>query len=415
MESHIGWVSNPTLGTTWHKAGDGVAGRFDPDVDGILDFNGVPYTGDLKKKLSFSNHGQVFADGMNLIGNPYPSPLHWTLLYKLNPGKMLPFCYLWIPETTAPAPLCYPGTPSAFRGFTLSLDATDPNNLQPENLYQGNVLNVGQGFHVKLNPNNFLNLGLHQTGYTSIVYNNKMRVPANDLYTFRQAAPVSSLQLVLKNQDHIRDYCKIQIGDDFSDAFSVLEDDPKNLSQEFYIASKNQHLLTINKLHNSLDEMVVPLVIKSPGYETIEITLSNQLFSSQTHSAWLEDRLNHTLVLIDADFKWSVQVEPGENLDRFYIHFTPLNQSPKTESGLVASTADFCSVGDQEITLNSIRFRNDVVDFDLVDLTGKVVLQEKVAFQSGIGKMKVGNLKAGVYIVASSGSQSFRERIVLTK
>ncbi len=63
-----------------------------------LDFTGPINKGNISPAVTYTNTGNIINDGWNLIGNPYPSQIDWTLVSKTNLG---PFIYLWNPSTNS--------------------------------------------------------------------------------------------------------------------------------------------------------------------------------------------------------------------------------------------------------------------------------------------------------------------------
>lgn len=61
-----------------------------------LDAFGELNSGDINVALSYTNTGNSLADGWNLVGNPYPSPIDWNSLTKTN---IAPFYYILNPLT----------------------------------------------------------------------------------------------------------------------------------------------------------------------------------------------------------------------------------------------------------------------------------------------------------------------------
>jgi hypothetical protein len=55
-----------------------------------LTFTGTPNSGNYNLPISFTSSGKVVADGFNLIGNPYPSPVSWNAIVALagNSGQI---------------------------------------------------------------------------------------------------------------------------------------------------------------------------------------------------------------------------------------------------------------------------------------------------------------------------------------
>lgn len=65
----------------------GVAIRTYAGAPFTLDLTGAPYTGAKSISITKTTSATPSADGWNLIGNPYPSPVSWSSLKALNAGK----------------------------------------------------------------------------------------------------------------------------------------------------------------------------------------------------------------------------------------------------------------------------------------------------------------------------------------
>jgi hypothetical protein len=65
----------------------GVAVRTYAGAPFTLDLTGTPYTGAKSINITKTTSPTTSADGWNLIGNPYPSPVSWSSLKALNAGK----------------------------------------------------------------------------------------------------------------------------------------------------------------------------------------------------------------------------------------------------------------------------------------------------------------------------------------
>ncbi len=64
--------------------------------DATVDFSGTLNQGSIAPTLSYTNTGSETDDGWNLVGNPYPSQIDWTLLTK---NDLSSFYYIYNPAT----------------------------------------------------------------------------------------------------------------------------------------------------------------------------------------------------------------------------------------------------------------------------------------------------------------------------
>lgn len=69
-----------------------------PD-DVTIDFIGALNTGNVVKSISFTNTGNTTADGFNLIGNPYASPIDWSSNTGWTRTNLNPWMYIYSAKT----------------------------------------------------------------------------------------------------------------------------------------------------------------------------------------------------------------------------------------------------------------------------------------------------------------------------
>lgn len=89
-------VTNNYYGGFWSYTGlnntltaiKGIAIRTYQGAPFTLDFTGAPYNGAQSAPVTFTNTGNVAADGWNLVGNCYPSPILWNKVKLANPGEL---------------------------------------------------------------------------------------------------------------------------------------------------------------------------------------------------------------------------------------------------------------------------------------------------------------------------------------
>ncbi len=100
-----------------------------------FDFTGNPYTGNKSVSITKTASATPSADGWNLTGNPYPSPILWTAVKALNAGKTDGSYYVF--QTTGE----YSGNWGSFNGVAGVNGAT-------------NDIASSQGFFVKASATN---------------------------------------------------------------------------------------------------------------------------------------------------------------------------------------------------------------------------------------------------------------------
>jgi hypothetical protein len=131
-------------------------------------FKGIPQNGTISRALSTSN------TGMNLVGNPYPSPISIDAFFDGNPGVEQTI-YYWRKRNDASG-----SGYATFNALGFVSAQSEINNLDMEY-----VINPGQGFFVKT------------TGATQLNFNNTMR-SSNTGGLFLRNAPEEKHRLWLR-------------------------------------------------------------------------------------------------------------------------------------------------------------------------------------------------------------------------
>jgi len=135
----VGFVSYTGLTNTL-TAMKGLAARIYPNNTNLtLDFTGKPYTGNKSFPITFTNTGSIAADGWNLVGNCYPSPILWGKVKQANPGEIDAAYYVF--QTTGE----FTGNWGSYNGTTSVNGAT-------------NEIGIGQGFWVLASGNTTLDM-----------------------------------------------------------------------------------------------------------------------------------------------------------------------------------------------------------------------------------------------------------------
>ncbi len=133
-----GWLSYTSPANTLAPM-QGVAARTYAGGAFTVDFTGAPNDGPLSIALTNTTSSTPSQDGWNLVGNPYPSPIRWSLVKALNPGETSGSYYVF--QTTGE----YSGNWGSHNGVTGVNGARDS-------------IGIAQGFFVQANGNTSLDM-----------------------------------------------------------------------------------------------------------------------------------------------------------------------------------------------------------------------------------------------------------------
>ncbi len=157
-----GWLSYTGSGNTLN-AMKGIAARTYAGAPFTIDFTGTPYDGNQSIGITQTTSSTPSQDGWNLIGNPYPSPIKWSLVKALNAGETDGSYYAF--HTTGE----YSGNWGSHNGTTGVNGATDE-------------IAIGQGFFVLASGNQTFNMDnsvrstLAANYYKTDAVNNEVRL-----------------------------------------------------------------------------------------------------------------------------------------------------------------------------------------------------------------------------------------------
>ncbi len=260
-----GWVSVTTAATTLQPMkGYAVI------IDGTqtLSYSGEPNSGDFSIPITYTASGAAVADGANLVGNPYPSPVSWNAITGLgaNSGQITNVVKRFA-STTA-----YTGQYADWNG-TIGTNGANDN------------IALGQGFFVQA-----------IAGGTTFSMNNTVRRSIPGASFFEEASEtISNSLLRLKiSGEKGADEAVVYVDPNASDDYDRMIDAPKMLGitaglPNLYTRVGNNNL-SINAIAELYTEKEIPLemVISDKGEHALEvIELAN--FSLETQ-IYLEDR-----------------------------------------------------------------------------------------------------------------------------
>ena len=233
-----------------------------------------------------------FGDGSNLIGNPYPSPVDWQVVY--DDILEFPVAGLWQTNGTE------------YAGSILIWDAQTPSNSTLAN----STIAIGQGFFIDI----------LSTSSTSFNWQNKYRVSDNTPIFYRKSG-LPGIDLKLSGLNN-KDLTLIHFDDYNETDRPVVANARKwmNEKNSIYTISEGQFNTALN-LPFPTNEILVSLGLRIADAGNYTLEASNFYFPDNGHSAFLHDRLTGKVIEINKDFQYHFTTEPGVFDDRFVIRF----------------------------------------------------------------------------------------------
>lgn len=330
-------------------------------------FAGVPNNGNISVALNTD------ADGYNLVGNPYPSPINIAAFRSANTNAIDGNIWFWR-KTNA-------STNSAY--VTVNSIGIYAGNNEPEQENPEGIIRTGQGFFVKVKP-----------GYTAtdVIFNNTMRNTDTANQFFRNAQDTTPenhgiwLNLTgangLFSQMYTGYIAGATQGEDEGIDARYINDRPFMLGT---LINNKEFTIQGRALPFSTDD-VVPLHLRlnTAGNYQIALDHVNGIFA-EGQDIFLKDNLLTTMHNL-ADGAYSFASGMGTFSNRFEIMYT------NSTLGMVKNT-----VNDKVVVYN--RNGNIVIDAGAAQITGVAVYDMRgrlVHSVTGINNTEA--VLAGLYV-----------------
>ena len=353
-------------------------------------FSGVLNTGDVHVPLTRS--GSVKA-GFNLVGNPYPSYLDWTLVAAANPDVSTTMWFRTKTNTNA----------YTFSTYNALGNVAVANNA---NTTVTKYIPPMQAFWVRVNPD--------KTS-TDFMMTNAMRSHA-DVSGNRFKAPADIKQKILRlsvtngiNTDETVIYFNANASNEFDGYDSNKMSNSNSAIPEIFTVVDNQQLV-INGLKTMDDDIEIPLGFSTGEANLFKIKTTDLTGFNEAEQIVLKDKLLHTELILDADAEYEFSSDAVNTSNRFSIQF----RSPS-----VTTENDFSVVNSANIYLSDNKIIVDCSDFELC--TGRVsvysVLGQNIVETNIVRPTTIldNNLSGGVYFVVLKINQQVITKKIIVK
>ncbi len=348
------------------------------------DVTGVVNNGPLSYGVTRTTSTHPSADGWNLVGNPYPSPINWQASgwTKTNISNGI---YYFKPNAQ------YTGTYSSF------VNGIGVNG-------GSGIISSMQGFLIRATANGTL-------GVTNSVRVNNL---TTTFYKAQQVIPLLRLKGYPSANQSYGDETVIYFDslatswfDNDMDAYKMMNNDP-NYPNIFTKDSSNS-TLSIDALPPLTNmDVVIPLgyVTKTSG--SFKIKATEILNFDPTVHIYLEDNSTSTSQDLTINPEYTFNITANEPLYRFFIRFSPtiITEIPENTSTYI----DAWSSG-KDIYISCNTSKQQQLEVSVYDMLGRKIIYQQ---QDGSGMLHYTLEKPGCYVVdVVSGNKTYQKKVII--
>ncbi|MFA6057553.1 MAG: T9SS type A sorting domain-containing protein [Taibaiella sp.] len=348
------------------------------DITGVVNNNAM-------SALILYNHNQPYTLGFNLVGNPYPSPIDWSILEGWDRTNIDDAVYYFNAGTADQ----YTGTYSSYI-----------NGISSDE-HAGYVIPAMQGFFVHVTNGTY-----PVTGSLSI--NNNARI--NDLQPYFHkpeptTAPLLRLNAGFADERPVSDPVVVYFDskaqstfDKEMDALKIMNSDPLvpnlyvNAPGDLYVnapGATTQSICAWPYLKDTTDVIPLGLKTKQSGW----ITFSSPVMERMPFGwhIYLYDAKTRSRHILDEKMKYRLHLDAGDYENRFFLMFNE-TQFPDVEGIFNAYAKD----GKLQLLIEGIG--NEKCDVSITNMLGQVILRKH--FDSK-GRYEIDSpFSSGVYVVS---------------
>jgi hypothetical protein len=364
-----GWTG---AGATTLAPGQGFSARI--QATRVIDILGIPNNAGVNRTVTLTD------DGLNLIGNPYPSSINFSSFASANASTILPVLYIWNPAN------------SSYASYAAGIWSNNPAGLSASD-----VIGHSQSFFVFAT----------QTGPVS--FSNSMRT-ANQTANFF-AAPEGLIRLEVSSNGQT-DEAVVATNTEATENYDSQVDAKKLLNAltpsilAFTLSADNTPL-AINAMDKFSTEQVIPVQIIATTAGEVNIKLNMADLKGRFDHIYLEDATLGTYTDLKARESYTATVSQGNSGSRFFLHFEkPSIAKAANEFGVyAANTTVFANLPSES---------NGTIE--VVDLVGKTIYTANFAGKSGRVAFEIPNAVYGSYIVKlTSNGKVINQKVIFTE
>ena len=212
-----------------------------------INFTGSPYNGSYSTIITHTNTAIPANDGWNLIGNPYASPIKWSMVKAMNVAVAAGSYYVY--HTTGE----YTGSWGSYNGTTGVNGATDD-------------ISIAQGFWVQT------------AASTSFTMNNSVRTTTPGTYYGARHALDNEVRLVLNNatnSDEIVTYTDVQGHTDLNPELDAVKMPAGSAVSIGFSMSGNEYAIKVLNAITDQTELPLTILVNESGTYTLSAATLN--------------------------------------------------------------------------------------------------------------------------------------------
>ena len=333
--------------------------------------NTVDITGEVNNgalSLNLYNNNNSYTQGMNLVGNPYPSPIDWDAAGGWTRSNIDDAVYFFKSSTTDQ----YGGTYSSY-----------VNGIPSDGSVSGIIPSM-QGFFVHVSDGAYPVTGV-------LGMDNDVRINDQSQAFTKSAAtasagkgsvPLLRLAACFENNDQGTDPMVIYLHEYAYEGFDKEYDALKLLNTDFnvpnlYSVIPGDRILSVNALPDQHDEVLsIPLGLKTNRAGTVKFRLSELDDYFMHASIYLSDTETGARHELKSDTEYTVSLEPGQYHDRFFLDITGLTTG-------ITPAPDKDDIFKVYFSNNMLKTNIFVVEgsngmFSVFNLTGQMIFSKKI-------------------------------------
>jgi hypothetical protein len=376
---NYGWVS-ATSNTDVLYPGKGFSAYIPTgvtvDVKGTV--NHGSYTSAPNFSLTKTNTGNPYADGFNLVANPFPSPITWSgLKAATNAGtaKLYGAMHVWI--TSGPYANTY-GTNNGISGT---------NNIS-------NFISSEQGFFVQ------------DSIPGPLLANNSNRVDTLNPAFYSDGILPNSMHITIE-KDGRKDQATLAFYSSASEGFDSEFDAMKFMGYGspnalIYTKGYNGFNYALNFMPDFNPAYIVPLGIEPKGQGVYNIIIEDLSSFDSSTPVYLEDTYTGVWQDMKSNNTYSINMGNNDVENRFFIHFTSnaITNLQSKETEQEANNKIYCNGKTVFLSYYGDAQRNELSQLMVFDHVGRLVSSQSLTLLKGVQQYEIpSDLAKGSYII----------------